>query len=111
MAVKTIAARKTIEASDVAVRQVPADDTNLNGVYSDPTKVIGLLAGVNILQGQPIYSNLLASETAGQDYSIIGPGESISPDSPVLAGDRPHRHRRPGGRWDRSGPATTSTSS
>jgi Flp pilus assembly protein CpaB len=82
VAVKTIAARKTIEAADVAVRDVPADATNLNGVYSDPKKVIGLLAGVNILQGQPIYSNLLASETAGQDYTIIAPGESISPDSP-----------------------------
>ncbi len=81
VAAKPIPARKPIEASDVAVRSVPVDPTNAQGVFSDPTKVIGLVPGVAILEGQPVYANFLASQAQGGEFSILEPGETIAPDS------------------------------
>ena len=81
VATKQIPARKPIEASDVAVRDVPVDPTNAQGVFSDPTKVIGLVPGVAILEGQPVYANFLASQAQGGQFSILQPGETIAPDS------------------------------
>ena len=46
-----------------------------------PTKVIGLVPGVAILEGQPVYANFLASQAQGGEFSILEPGETIAPDS------------------------------
>ncbi|MDP9482659.1 MAG: Flp pilus assembly protein CpaB, partial [Chloroflexota bacterium] len=81
VAARQIPPRKPIEAADVAVRQVPIDATNAQGVFTDPIKVIGLIPGVAILPGQPIYANFLASQAQGGQFSILQPGESIAPDS------------------------------
>ena len=81
VATRHIPPRKPIEAADVAVRQVPIDATNAQGVFTDPTKVIGLIPTVAILAGQPIYANFLASQAQGGQFSILQPGESIAPDS------------------------------
>ena len=81
VAIRQIPARKPIEASDIAVREVPIDPTNAQGVFADPTKVIGLVPGVTILEGQPVYANFLASQAQGGQSSILGPGETIAPDS------------------------------
>ena len=83
VAARQIAARKPIEAGDVAVREVPLDPTNANGTFSDVTRVIGLIPGVTILAGQPIYTNLLASQVRGGEFSILEPGETLAPDSPL----------------------------
>ena len=66
---------------DLAVREVPIDPTNAQGVFTDPTKVIGLVPGVTILEGQPVYANFLASQAQGGQFSILGPGETVGPDS------------------------------
>ncbi|MFI5226032.1 MAG: Flp pilus assembly protein CpaB [Candidatus Limnocylindrales bacterium] len=81
VATRDIPARKAIAPDDVTVREVPVDDTNAQAVYADPAKVVGLVPGVTILAGQPIYSNFLASQSQGGQFSIIGPGETISPTS------------------------------
>ncbi len=81
VAARQIPARKPIEAADVAIREVPLDPTNAQGVFSDPTKIIGLIPGVTILEGQPVYANFLASQSQGGQFSILGPGETIGPDS------------------------------
>jgi Flp pilus assembly protein CpaB len=83
VAIRQIPARKPIEAGDVAVRDVPVDPTNLTGTFTDPTKVIGLIPGVTILADQPIYTNLLASQIRGGAFSILEPGETLAPDSPL----------------------------
>jgi Flp pilus assembly protein CpaB len=83
VAIRQIPARKPIEAGDVAIRDVPVDPTNLTGTFSDATKVIGLIPGVTILADQPIYTNLLASQVAGGAFSILEPGETVAPDSPL----------------------------
>jgi Flp pilus assembly protein CpaB len=83
VAVQTIPARKVIEASDVAVREVAIDPTNANAIVSTPDKVIGRVPAVTILGGQLVTTNLLASSNEGGVFSILGPEETVAPDSPV----------------------------
>jgi len=82
VAAQTIPARKIIEATDVTVREIPLDDTNAQGIASTPDKVIGRVPAVAILQGQMVLTNLLASSTEGGQFSVLGPAESIGPDTP-----------------------------
>ncbi len=81
VAVRAIPARQAIVAEDVAVRDVPLDATNQNGVVTDPTQVIGRIPAVTILQDQPVTQNMLASSQAGDEFSILGPDESVGPDT------------------------------
>jgi Flp pilus assembly protein CpaB len=81
VAVQTIPARKIIVAEDVTVRQVPVDASNANGLLADPLMVVGRVPAVAILQGQPVTTNLLASATEGAAFSILGPEETVGPDS------------------------------
>jgi Flp pilus assembly protein CpaB len=76
-----IAARKPIEESDVEVREVPVDGSNAEGVVTSIDRVLGRVPAVTILQGQLVTTNLLASEQTGGQFSILGPTETIAPDS------------------------------
>ncbi|MDQ2965244.1 MAG: Flp pilus assembly protein CpaB [Chloroflexota bacterium] len=76
-----IPARQAIKADQVEVRQIPLDDTNVNGVLTEVSQVIGRIPAVSILQGQMVTSNMLASSAENSQFSILGPGESVSPDS------------------------------
>jgi Flp pilus assembly protein CpaB len=81
VAAVAIPARQVIKAADIAIRQVPLDDTNANGSITDPSLAVGRIAAVTILQGQLVTSNMLASTTEGVPFSILGPDESVAPDS------------------------------
>jgi Flp pilus assembly protein CpaB len=81
VAVVAIPARQEIMPGDVAIREIPLDETNANGVISDPTLAVGRIAAVTILQGQLVTTNMLASSTQGGAFSILGPDETVSPDS------------------------------
>jgi len=82
VAARAIPARKPIEADDVMLRtNVPVDDTNAEGLITDPSQVIGRILAVDVRAGQLVTTNLLASSTAGGQFSILGPDETIAPDS------------------------------
>jgi Flp pilus assembly protein CpaB len=81
VAKQQIPARKPIDAGDVVLREVPADGTNEQGVFKDPATVIGLVPTVTILAGQPVYANLLASQSVGSEFSILEPGETVGPEA------------------------------
>jgi len=81
VAAREIPARQAIVAEDVQVRQVPLDQTNANGIVTDPATVIGRIPAVTIFQGQLVTQNLLASAQAGDEFSILGPEESVGPNS------------------------------
>jgi Flp pilus assembly protein CpaB len=83
VAARDIAARKPIDASDIAVRQVPLDPTNEKGVFSDPATLIGLIPGVTIQVGQPVFANMLVGQTQGSQFSIFEPTEAITANSPT----------------------------
>ena len=82
VAVQTIPARKIIEEADVTVREVPIDPTNAQGIVSTLDKVLGRVTAVSILQDQLVTTNLLASSTAGGQFTILAPEETVQPDSP-----------------------------
>lgn len=82
VALQTIPARKIIEPTDVVVREVPIDPTNAQGVVSTPDLVIGRVSSVAILEGQMVTTNLLASSAQGGQFTILGPDETVAPDSP-----------------------------
>jgi Flp pilus assembly protein CpaB len=81
VAARTIPARKPIEDGDVIVRAVPVDGTNAEGVIADTSEVMGRVLSVTVLPGQMVTRNLLASSTAGGQFSILGPEETVAPDS------------------------------
>jgi Flp pilus assembly protein CpaB len=83
VAAHEIPARQAIVADDVQVRDVPVDQTNANGIVTDPAAVIGRIPAVTIFAGQLVTQNLLASAQAGDEFSILGPEESVGPDSPA----------------------------
>lgn len=77
-----IPARKPIEAADVEVRKdIPLDGTNAEGTITDPNLIIGRILAVDVKAGQLVTTNLMASSTAGGQFSILGPDETVSPDS------------------------------
>jgi Flp pilus assembly protein CpaB len=78
VALKEIPARKPIEKTDVATRDVPIDETNAQGVFSDASKVIGLVPSVRILIGQPVFANLLGTGSQGGTLVILNPGEEVT---------------------------------
>ena len=81
VALQTIPARKIIEETDVVVREIPIDETNAQGIVSTPDKVIGRVPAVTILEGQMVTTNLLASSAEGGQFSVLGPDETVGPDS------------------------------
>lgn len=83
VAARDIPARVALEAADITLREVPLDATTASGVFTDPAAVLGLITSVPILNGQPVFANLLAGQTQGSQFSILGPEESVTPDSPV----------------------------
>lgn len=84
VAVATIQAREPIKAEALTVREVPLDASNAAGVVSDPKSLVGRLPAVTILAGQIVTTNMLASADSGAEFSILGPDETIGPDSPDL---------------------------
>ncbi len=82
VAARAIPARKPIEADDVALRtDIPLDGTNAEGVITDPAQVVGRILAVDVQPGQLVTTNLLASTTAGGQFSILKPDETVAPDS------------------------------
>jgi hypothetical protein len=82
VAAKDIPARTAIAASDLTTMAVPTT-TVLGQAMTDPALVVGRVTAVAIFAQQPLTPNLLASSTAGTDFSILEPTETLSPDSPA----------------------------
>jgi len=84
VAARPIAARQPVVADDVAVREVPADDTNTDAIaVRDPNAVIGQVLPITVFQGQMITTSMLNTTAGGgtTGFSILNPGETIGPDS------------------------------
>jgi Flp pilus assembly protein CpaB len=79
VAARDIPARKPIETDDVQVRQVPLDETNEQGIFSNPELVVGRVLAVALLRGQLVTSNLMASPT-GSEFSVRDPSLNFDPE-------------------------------
>jgi Flp pilus assembly protein CpaB len=84
VAVRPIAARKPVEAGDVAVREIPLDATNSAAIaITKPDDVIGHVLAVSVFQDQMLTTNMLASTSTGGQFSILDPGETVGPTSEI----------------------------
>ena len=81
VAARDIAARSTLTADDVVVRQVP-ESAVLPQARREVTPVIGLVNSVPIYAGQQITPNLFTSTNPEQDWEILPADEEITLDSP-----------------------------
>jgi Flp pilus assembly protein CpaB len=82
VAARDIPIRSTLTQDDVTTREVP-DDPSLGLAYADPAPVIGRVTTVPLASGQVIYPNVLVTTVAGAPFSIFGPEESPSGDTPL----------------------------
>jgi len=83
VALHTIPARTAITVDDITVREIVVDTTNAQGTFQAVDQVVGRTAGVTILQGQMVTSNLFTFTAGTAALAILGPDETISPDSPA----------------------------
>ena len=83
VAARDIPGRKPIEDGDVVMRTVTADVTN-ESAFTRIDEVLGRVSGVPILTGQLVTRNVLASNTTGQAFSILEPGQEFDPTGPDL---------------------------
>jgi len=81
VAAKDIAARAPVIVGDVALHSVALDPVTQVGVLTKPEDVIGKVLAVPVLAGQPIYRTMVASSSSGSGFSILGPTETVGPDS------------------------------
>ncbi len=80
VAARNVPARTTLTADDVTLREVPIDEI-LSSSYTDPAEVIGRVTSVPIIDNQQMTPNLFATAAADAEFSILGPDETIAPDS------------------------------
>ena len=83
VAARDIPSRKPIEEGDLTMRTVAADPTNASA-FTRIDQVLGRVSGVPIATGEMVTTNVLASNTSGQSFSILEPGETFDPNGPDL---------------------------
>lgn len=81
VAARDIPARTTLTADDVTSRQVPVDEA-LQQSYVQATDVVGRVTSVPVYADQQMTPNLFATSNADSDFSILGPDDLVTADSP-----------------------------
>jgi Flp pilus assembly protein CpaB len=84
VAAKPLAAKTTLTQDDLVVRtDIPVDNTNALGglIVTQTSDLVGRILGVDVAQNQLVTLNLLASTSVGGQFPILGPGETVGPDS------------------------------
>ena len=81
LAATDIPARTVISTDMLKTLNVP-DNPALNAVLEDPAQAVGSLAAIDIAAGDPITSSMFGV-SSGAGLSILGPLETVSPDSTV----------------------------
>ena len=83
VAARNIPARKTIDAGDLTVRDLPVDSIPTGGAISDPAGAVGHIAAIAILPGQPVTTTMFAASTGNGLISVLSPDETVGPNSPA----------------------------
>jgi len=81
VAAQIIPARSPILAEALVIRKIPLDPATQVGIVSDPSTLVGKVLAIPVAVGQPIYSNMIASSSGASGFSILGPDETIAPES------------------------------
>jgi Flp pilus assembly protein CpaB len=85
VAAQIIPARTPIAPGAVVVREVALDAVTQVGIVTDAGSLLGKVLAIPLAAGQPIYSNMIlgAGAAGNSGFSILGPNETIAPDSPA----------------------------
>ncbi|MEA2674412.1 MAG: hypothetical protein QOI92_1604 [Chloroflexota bacterium] len=83
VAAQVIPARTPIEPGAVVVREIPLDPATQVGIITDPKQLAGKVLAIPVAIGQPIYANMIASAAGQSGFAILGPDETVAPDSPA----------------------------
>jgi Flp pilus assembly protein CpaB len=83
VAAQPIPARTPVAPGAVILAKVPLDDATQVGVATDPAKIVGQVLAVPLAPGQPVYMNMIASSSGQSGFAILGPDETVAPDSPA----------------------------
>lgn len=83
VAAQIIPARTPIQPGAVVLRELPLDAASQAGIIKDPGALIGKVLAIPVAIGQPIYSNMIASSSGQSGFAILGPDETVAPDSPA----------------------------
>lgn len=81
VAAQIIPARTPIQPGAVVIREIALDEVTQVGIVTDPTDLEGKVLAIPVAPGQPIYSNMLATSSGQSGFSILGPDETIAPES------------------------------
>jgi Flp pilus assembly protein CpaB len=77
-----IPARENIGLDMITLRELQLDDSN-ESAFTDVNDVAGNVAAISIVANQPITPYMLAQAQVQGGLSILGPDETIAPDSPI----------------------------
>lgn len=83
VAAQIIPARTPIQPAAIVLRELPLDPASQVGIIKDPAQLAGKVLAIPVAVGQPIYSNMIASSAGQSGFSILGPNETVAPDSPA----------------------------
>ncbi len=83
VAAQAIPARTPVAPGAVVLAKVPLDEATQVGIATDPAKIVGQVLAVPLAPGQPVYLNMIASASGQSGFSILGPDETVAPDSPA----------------------------
>ena len=83
VAAQAIPARTPISPAAVVIREIPLDEATQKGIVTDPATLTGKVLAVPVGIGQPIYATMIASASGQSGFSILGPDETVGPDSPA----------------------------
>src|SRR4249919_3993626 len=81
VAAQVIPARTPIQPGALVVREIPLDAATQVGIITDPTQLAGKVLAIPVAIGQPIYSNMISSAAGQSGFNILGPDETVAPDS------------------------------
>ena len=76
-----IPARTPIQETALVVREIALDAATQVGIVTDPKTLVGKVLAIPVAVGQPIYSNMIASSSGASGFDILGPDETVAPDS------------------------------
>jgi Flp pilus assembly protein CpaB len=83
VAAKPIPARTQIQPDMLRVAEIPLDAATQVGIVKDPVELGGKVLAVSIPVGQPIYTSMIAGASGLSGFEILGPDETVSPESPA----------------------------
>ena len=81
VAAQVIPARTPIQPGALVVREIPLDAATQAGIITDPKQLAGKVLAIPVAIGQPIYANMISSAAGQSGFTILGPDETVGPDS------------------------------